>query len=436
MNLPQLAALRRIQNINITVLAFGLSGLWASLAVIILPTLVLDFVSADQKNSYLAIISIAGLIIALVMSPVAGALSDRLSFFGWRRRPYIIIGVVGTLAFLPGIALAGSIWWLLAVLCAIQVCSNLALGAFNSFIPAFVPHEDRGAVSGLKTVLDGAGAALMVVVVGFLLDGYVPPAGKGYLWGAVSLIGGGLLFTGLWTVVGVRQDRADVVPARAQPRQASVAPGDEEEDRAHPDFPWFLLSRFIVITATSALQTFALFFLQDVVKVSDPSRAISVLAVSAGTGALVVTLASGILSDRIGRRPLILSSGFVGVVGVLLLLTIHDMRGVIVVGTVLGLSSGLFLSANWALASDLASKRATGLQMGLVNVATAGAGLLARAAGFLIDALNKNGGAQGYKTVIILSALLLFIGTLLILLVRPERKRKASGAVVPVAPTD
>jgi hypothetical protein len=59
----------------------GLSFKWNALHPIILPAILLNFVPETQKNTYLGGLTFAGLLLAMVVQPVAGAVSD-----GWRSR--------------------------------------------------------------------------------------------------------------------------------------------------------------------------------------------------------------------------------------------------------------------------------------------------------------------------------------------------------------
>jgi len=91
--------------VKITVFGFALAALWASLHTIILPIRLLDFVAESQKNTYLGLLTFVGLLLAIAVQPIAGAISDRSSFSWGRRRPYILIGTVLVVIFLPGLGL-------------------------------------------------------------------------------------------------------------------------------------------------------------------------------------------------------------------------------------------------------------------------------------------------------------------------------------------
>ena len=76
------------------------SAMWNSLHVIILPAVLLNFVPDSQKNSYLGVLTFFGLIMALVIQPISGALSDRWASRWGRRRPLIVIGTAFDFVFL------------------------------------------------------------------------------------------------------------------------------------------------------------------------------------------------------------------------------------------------------------------------------------------------------------------------------------------------
>jgi hypothetical protein len=51
---------------------FGLSMMWNSLHVIILPAVLLKYVPETQKNTYLGLMTFIGLIIAMIVQPISG----------------------------------------------------------------------------------------------------------------------------------------------------------------------------------------------------------------------------------------------------------------------------------------------------------------------------------------------------------------------------
>ena len=85
-----------VDYIKITIFGFALAALWGSLHTIVMPLRLLDFVAEPEKNTYLGLLTFTGLILAIIVQPIAGAISDRSSFQWGRRRPYILIGALAT----------------------------------------------------------------------------------------------------------------------------------------------------------------------------------------------------------------------------------------------------------------------------------------------------------------------------------------------------
>ena len=79
---------------------FGLSVMWNSLHVIILPAVLLNFVPETLKNTYLGLMTFVGLIIAMGVQPISGWLSDRWQSAWGRRRPLMSLGTALNFIFL------------------------------------------------------------------------------------------------------------------------------------------------------------------------------------------------------------------------------------------------------------------------------------------------------------------------------------------------
>ena len=87
---------------------FGLAFLWNGLHPIILPALLIQLVPESLKNTYLGAMTFAGLVLAMLVQPVAGALSDYTGSRWGRRRPWIAAGTVLGLPCLAAMASASS----------------------------------------------------------------------------------------------------------------------------------------------------------------------------------------------------------------------------------------------------------------------------------------------------------------------------------------
>ena len=148
----------------------GLSFKWNAIHPLILPAVLLNFVPDAQKNSYLGILTFVGLIIATVIQPVAGAISDRWSSRFGRRRPLILAGTLLDLFFLALLGWAGGLIWLMLGYILLQFSSNIGQGASQGLLPDRVPSNQLGLASGIKTFIDMLALILASLVAGNLID--------------------------------------------------------------------------------------------------------------------------------------------------------------------------------------------------------------------------------------------------------------------------
>jgi Na+/melibiose symporter-like transporter len=188
---------------------------------------------------------------------------------------------------------------------------------------------------------------------------------------------------------------------------------------ANHNFIWFLASRLLIIMAFTTLQTFALYFLRDVVGVDSPARATANFSIVAVAGMLLVVYPAGRLSDRIGRRPLVFYAGLLGALGVALIFLFQDnYTAILLCSGLVGISFGAFMSTNWALATDLVAKGEEAHYLGLTNLATAGGAALARLIGPVIDFFNAQSFGLGYQVMLLACVLYFIIGSALVVTVK------------------
>ncbi|HPL29586.1 MAG TPA: hypothetical protein PLG21_16190 [Anaerolineae bacterium] len=65
---------------------FGISYLWNSLGPLVLPLLVAGLVPEAVKGSALGLLTAVGMVVAIIVQPLAGAISDRCTSRWGRRR--------------------------------------------------------------------------------------------------------------------------------------------------------------------------------------------------------------------------------------------------------------------------------------------------------------------------------------------------------------
>jgi len=413
---------RRIDYLKITIFGFALAALWSSLHSIILPLrlLDLDFVTESQKNTYLGLLTFTGLILAIAVQPIAGAISDRSGFSWGRRRPYILLGTIAAILFLPGIGLFESYAAIFIIYCLLQVSGNTAQGPYQAFIPDLVPEGRRGLASGVKSLLEIVGGVALLYPIAFFMDRHSIGQGVFWLWLALGALAIVLLGAMVATVLTVKERPGS--GSSQLPLLPTLYKSFKIDVRANRNFVWFLISRLLILMAFTTLQTFALYFLKDAVGVANPATAMAKFSIVAVAGMLAVVYPAGRLSDRVGRQPIAITSGLFGALGIaLIFLFQHSYVLIISFGGLIGMSFGAFMSTNWALATDLVPKGEEARYLGLTNLATAGGAALARLIGPVIDFLNNYAPALGYQVMLGACFTYMVVGSLLIIKIKKAR---------------
>jgi MFS family permease len=405
---------------------FALSFLWNSMGPILLPTLVPMLVPETQKGSALGILSAAGLIIAIIVQPSAGAWSDGRTTRWGKRRPFIVGGTLFDVVFLLLMAFSGSYIALLVGYLLLQSSSNIAHGPYQGYIPELVPEGKRGAASGVARLMEIAGIILTSLAVGYWV-------GQGEIVLSFLAIIFFMLFTMVITalfVIEVPFDGAEVPGAkridgvvRVEPAEHWVNPSPLQKVFYSRDFFLWLVSRLLILLGGNLLRNYALYFLKDVLKLPNPAAQVGSLLAIIAVAILFIVFPAGWLSDRIGRKWLIVASGLLGVVGAVMLMTATTLTMVLIDGVVIGVSIGIFLSVNWAWATDLIPADQSGRFLGISNLATAGSGVLAGVGGFMLDYFNAQSPNLGYTALYVTAAVCYLLGAVVAMTVKETRAR-------------
>jgi Na+/melibiose symporter-like transporter len=400
---------------------FGLAFMWNGLHPIVLPALLLRFAPEALKNTYLGGMTFAGLILAMAIQPLSGALSDRTRSRWGRRRPWILAGTLASLVFLIGMALTANLWSLLVTYLLLQIASNTAHGPAQGLIPDLVPSGRRGLASGIKNLFDMGGLVVTSLVAGQLMGDENPML-------AFAIMGGVLAISALITLLATSETSA----ADAGKSAAGYGLRDllRVNLRRYPDYAWLIVSRFFILLGIYAVQVFAQYYIRDRLGMDDPAAVTGNLMATIGIALTLLVLPAGLLSDRFGRRRLNLFSGALAALGIFLLILVRDVSTLYIFGGIIGMATGIFLSVNWALATDLIPTEEAGKYLGLSNLATAGAGASSRLAGPLIDGLNafRPGAYLGYPALFILASASTLFGTLLLLKAKSSRETELESS--------
>ena len=431
---PDNASWSSLALIRLNAFSFGLSGFVLAMDTAVLPVIVLSLAPEGLKNSYLAALGMGGLLVAALVQPLVGRLSDRTrSPFG-RRVPYIVGGTVVVCASLVLTLLAPNFAALFAAWMFIQANLNIAYGPGMALIRDLVPRSRIGVASSLKILLDAVGGLALITasaaLIGQAAEADIGPVHVYVNWEWAILA---LLVTALLVTVGIT---CSTVLARDPRRRARPARrGDSAGTRVlDPQMALFLASRLLMMTAIYSFPTYGLFFLRDVFEAENPAQTLSQMIPAIGGSLAVAVYVAGRVSDRVGRKPVVIAGAAAGAVSTAWLLTTDTTTGLLITASVIGVSSGAMLSASWALANEMGDEQRAGTHIGIVNLSTIGGAAIPRLFGPGIDLLNHTAEDFGYKALIGGCAALFVAGAVTLLPVKAVRATEAACLEEPQEP--
>ncbi len=381
----------------------------------------------DMPNTALGALGFVGLMVAMVVQPVVGVFSDRAKTRLGRRLPFFIGGAILIAISLLLMAWAPALWVLLMAMIFTQFSSNVLQGPWQALIPDQVPESQRGTAASYKAVLD-----IVAFMVGGGLGGFL--MGKTASWGQIAVYATALSPVVLFAIFVI----ITAIWAREDPNASHEVPTTTISQalkgafyvnfKERPIFGYWFANRILFWGAYIAVTTFLTNFFIDVIGMSgDEARAFTgQLQIILGVGLIVLALVAGWLSDRFGRKPVMLAAGFIAATGGVMLLLVRDRGLIIVAGVLIGMGIGMFLSASWALATDIVPREEAARYLGIANVATCiGSGVARLLGGVLIDPINKALGSSssGYLLLFTLAALA-FLASSLVILKLPGHAKK------------
>lgn len=399
--------MKRWHYVAINVYWFGLAFMWNGLHPIILPALLLAYIPEQLKNTYLGGMTFVGLILAMLIQPLAGGLSDQTRSRWGRRRPWMVAGTLLSVLYLFGMVNANTLWGIIIAYLLLQIGSNIAHGPAQGIIPDLVPLDRRGLASGIKNLFDMGGLVVTSLVAGSLMGNNDPQR-------AILIIILVLIGSAAFTIL--------TTPERAeQPAEGSAVEYRWKDifrlnRKQYPDYARLLLSRFLILLGIYAVQGFAQYYIRDTFQVANAAEVTGNLLATIGVALILLVFPAGILSDKLGRKRLNILAGVLAALGIFLLIFARQISALYAFGAIIGMATGIFLSVNWALATDLIPQDEGGKYLGLSNLATAGASASSRLAGPLIDGINALSPRAflGYPVMFVLAAISALVGALLL----------------------
>ena len=290
---------------------------------ILLPVRVAAMVG-DERVHWLAYMTFFGAIAASVGGITFGWLSDRTR----TRRPWIVSGLIGTLALMMCVPLVNGPLQLLLLIVCWQLTLNMMLGPLCAWAADLVPPSQLGYLGGLLALSPALGSAAGALVT---IPGLAGPDGR------LALVGCLVAACVLPALIFGRPLVGDPASDRAAEPQAG---------RARTIAMW--LARFLVQISEATLFAYLYYYFRSI----DPSRDASWIARLFGfvlCAAVPAALLIGRWSDRRGRPILPLVCAALCIATALLAMALaSNSRQATAAYVLFGFATTIFLSLHSA----------------------------------------------------------------------------------------
>jgi len=423
-------------HLALTVYWLSNTVMWGALLHIALQTRLGDWFPEARVGYYLAVLGFTGGVVGTATQILAGAFSDRSAHPWGRRRPFVIAGSIPAIGALLLLGSTKSYWPFAGAVILVQLFTNIALGPFSALLPDTVNPREHGKASGFMGMARLAGDTGGLILAALLLSarplGGNPPhaevvAFHGHgMFHLCSIIAAFVLVTVAFTCWTIRER-----PLSRRPRLpvVQVVLGSFYVDiRGNPDFFWLSVSRAVTNVGFYMFLAVLLYFVQYSLRAPDPQTTTMYLMLPAIGSAVVTSTAAGILSDRVGRRPLVFAAQFL-MTAAGIVFAVAPTFGVAVVAAVpAGLGLGAFTAVEWAFACNLLPQGEAARYLGVWNASAVVPQILAvPIASAIGSAISAHHPGLGWRVDFAVAAACSLIGVYFLRHVR-ERRHLTAGS--------
>lgn len=421
--------------LTINIFWLALTTLSQTMTPLVIPLLIQRFLGDELKGTYYGILRLWTLMIALLFQAMMGMLSDHSTSRYGKRRPFILAGALGIIFTLLLIGFTSDLeglpgYSMLFGLVILQmIFANTAHGAQQGLIPDLVPLEKRGRFSGAKAFFE---VPLPVILVSITIARMIS---KGDLPAGLStLIIILLICTSITLFVKEEPQQSQPEPLNWKPfiqlslmtlaflvvilimgavvdliRRIdlgltglplvfvfgllgmtcilfailigvwiSIKIGVGKEIQNHPSFTWWVINRLAFLVGSTNLASFVVYYLQARMGYyrEEAATPASILMMVVGVFILMTAIPAGWLADRVDKKQILFFSGLLGAAGAALAVTTPALPVIYAGGVLIGIATGLFYTANWALGTEIVPPQQAGRFLGISNLAGAGAGAI------------------------------------------------------------
>jgi MFS family permease len=425
------------EQININVFWIANNFHWQALLAIVIPSMVVKYLGDANKDINLTLIVIWGTLIAVVVNPLVGAISDYVTFRMGRRRPFLIIGT--TLNVVVLILFAYSPTWFsstallvtfIVLFLLLQFTNNVANSPWSAIIADKVPQNQRGVTGGFYGLFTLLGTIFGSLVAGLIVNkNDTLPLYNNEIVQIFLLIAIMQIVFVAYTVLTVKETP---LQEHATFQLSTVFKKFLFKPSQYPDLSWVLLARLLVMMGIWGVFYFLQYYFDDVLGGSGVTTIIFGGAFSGEkfSGALFLpallltalptSLIAGWISDHKGRKGLVYLSGAMMTIVCILFIVFQSQYGALIAGAFFGIGYGAYTSVDWALTTDvLPPTDEAGKFLGIWSAM----GILPQVIGItiggvILQLLRGLPNHLGYTTLFVVTIAYFALGTLVIKQVR------------------
>ncbi len=441
---PDKAATQRrvtlFDQINLNVFWLANNFHWQALQAIVIPSMVVKFLGNADKDINLTLVVIWGTLVAVVVNPLVGAISDYATFRMGRRRPFLIIGTIFNVIVLLLFAFAPSWFSSTALLLTfivlflfLQFTNNLANSPWSAIIADRVPQHQRGLTAGFNGLFNLLGTAIGSIVAGIIVNkNDALPVYRNEIVQIFLLIAVIQIIFVAYTVITVKETPLPPGEGKTTVQILPVLKKFLFKPSQYPDLSWVLLARLLLMMGIWGVFYFLQYYFDDVLGGPGVKTIIlnSPFSGEQFSGvlflpilllfALPTSLVAGWISDHRGRKGLVYLSGAVMTIVCLIFILFQNQYGALISAACFGIGYGAYTSVDWALTTDvLPPTDEAGKFMGIWSAM----GILPQVigisiGGILLQAMHTLPNHLGYTVLFIVTIVYFGFGTLVIKQVR------------------
>jgi MFS family permease len=334
----------------------------------------LQDITPRHKIVALGVVTAVNAVASALATPVVGALSDRtahggrLGRFSGRRHRWTLVMVLLAAVCLGLLAKAGTVVAVAVLWFLFGAFQNGEYATLSAAVPDHVPVRQRATVSGWVGMPIALGLVLGTVLVVDVLNQDLL---TGYIALAVLMVLLALPFV-LFT------PDYPLAPEHREPFSwRQVASSYWISPREYPDFGWAWLTRFLTTLAIAMGTLYLLYFLRDKLHYArlfpghTAADGLLILILIYTGGVVLASIIGGIISDRRGRRKMLVTvSGLLMGVAALLLTFWETWPAALAAATLFGIGFGCYIAVDQALITQVLPKAHNRAKdLGIINIA-------------------------------------------------------------------